>query len=91
MAITDVTSFPGVSAPDPLETDLQEILAAIELVAGGVTRRVRISGLRRPEAVAGVGVARAQEAGVEFALEPNEIGGFTVTVGREPAGGSPVA
>ena len=91
MAITDVTPFPRASAPDPVESDLQEIVAAIGLVAGGVARRVRISGLRRPEAVAGVGVARAQKAGVDFALEPNETGGFTVMVGREPEGSGPVA
>jgi hypothetical protein len=91
MAVTHVTPFPGASAPDPLESDLQEILAAIGLVAGGVARRVRIAGLRRPEAVAGLGLARAQEAGVEFGLEPNETGGFTVVVAREPEEGSPVA
>ncbi|MEO8230320.1 MAG: hypothetical protein ABI628_11250 [Chloroflexota bacterium] len=91
MAITDVTRFPGASAPDPNESDLQEIVAAIGLVSGGVARRVRISGLRRPEAVAGVGVARAQEAGLRFVLEPNETGGFTVMIGREPAGSGQVA
>lgn len=91
MAISDVTPFPRASAPDPVESDLQEIQAAIGLVAGGVARRVRISGLHRPEAVAGVGVARAQEAGVEFALEPNETGGFTVIVRRGAEGTGQIA
>lgn len=84
MAIVDVTRFPRASAPDDLALDLQEVVAAIELVAGGVARRVRISGLRGPEAVAGVAVARAQEAGVRFVLEPNETGGFTAMVGHLP-------
>lgn len=82
MAISDVIPFPSSLALDPLESDLQEILAAIGLVAGGVARRVRISGLRRPEAAAGVAIAHAQEAGVEFVLEPNEIGGYTAMVHR---------
>jgi hypothetical protein len=76
----EITRLPRSSPADLLELDLQEVLAAIELVAGGVARRVRVSGLRRPEAVAGVGVARAQEAGVRFVLEPNETGGFTAMV-----------
>lgn len=84
MAINQAIQFPSPSALDPLEADLQEVLAAIGLVAGGVARRVRISGLRRPQAVAGVAVARAQEAGVRFALEPNETGGYTALVTRPP-------
>ena len=87
MAITDVIHLPRPSAADPLELDLQEVLAAIGLVAGGVARRVRVSGLRRPEAIAGVAVARAQEAGVRFVLEPNETGGFTAMVELLPGGG----
>lgn len=84
MAIRDVIPFPSPGALDPLESDLQEVLAAIALVAGGVARRVRISGLLRPEAAAGVAIAHAQEAGVEFALEPNETGGYTALVRRPP-------
>ena len=84
MAISDVIRFPGSSAPEPFETDLQEVLAAIGLVAGGATRWVSISGLRRPQAIAGVAVAHAQEAGVRFVLEPNETGGYTAMVRRLP-------
>jgi hypothetical protein len=84
VAIRDVIQFPSPGALDPLESDLQEVLAAIGLVAGGAARRVRISGLRRPEAAAGVAIAHAQEAGVEFVLEPNETGGYTALVRRPP-------
>ena len=87
MVITEITRLPRSSDPDPFELDLQEVLAAMGLVTGGVARRVRISGLRRPEAVAAVAVARAQEAGVRFVLEPNETGGFTAMVEALPGGG----
>ncbi|MGZ8502667.1 MAG: hypothetical protein ACXWWR_00400 [Candidatus Limnocylindrales bacterium] len=84
MAIADVIRFPGARALDPLDPDLQEVLAAIGLVAGGATKWVSISGLCRPQAIAGVAVAHAQEAGVRFVLEPNETGGYTVMVRRLP-------
>jgi hypothetical protein len=84
VAIDDIIRFPGAPAQDPIDADLQEVLAAIGLVAGGAARRVRISGLRRPEAIAGVAIAHAQEVGVHFALEPNDSGGYTAMVGPLP-------
>jgi hypothetical protein len=73
------TAFPGASC-DPLEFDLHEIEAAIELVAQGTARSVTIVGLRRPEAVAGSGVVLAQSARVAFALTRDGDGRPTVTI-----------
>jgi len=71
--------FPRASF-DPLEFDLHEIEAAIELVAQGTARSVTIVGLRRPEAVAGTSVALAQRAHVAFALTRDRDGRPTVSV-----------
>ena len=51
------------------ERDLDEVDAAIALVAQGHARRVRLIGLAHPEAVAAVGLAHAQLAGVGFRLD----------------------
>jgi hypothetical protein len=67
---------------DPLEFDLREIEAAIELVARGTATSVTIVGLRRPEAVAGRGLALAQQAGVAFGLTRDGAGRPTVEVTR---------
>ena len=75
--------FPRVSV-DPLEFDLHEIEAAIVLVAQGAARSVTIVGLRRPEAVAGTGVALAQQARVAFSLDRDGDGRPTVTIARVP-------
>jgi hypothetical protein len=53
------------------ERDLVEIDAAIALVVEGHARRVRLVGLADPEAVAPVGLARAQVAGVGFRMVSN--------------------
>src|SRR5689334_11565244 len=59
-----------------------EIDAAIALVRAGAARRVRVTGLPLADDVAGIGLARAVEAGVRFALERLEpAGAATVTVG----------
>ena len=73
--------FPRASV-DQLEFDLHEIEAAIELVAQGAATSVTIVGLRRPEAVAGSGVALAQRANVAFSLERDGDGRPTVTISR---------
>ncbi|MFL5777953.1 MAG: hypothetical protein ACJ761_03320 [Chloroflexota bacterium] len=65
----------------PLERDLAEVLVAIELVRSGTAQRVRLASLQSPEAVAGVGAARAGAAGVSFRLERGESEGATITVG----------
>ncbi len=62
--------------------ELAEIDAAIALVDGGVARRVRLTGWPLIERVAATGLARAQAAGVAFAVERNgRGGGVTVTIG----------
>jgi hypothetical protein len=77
---TRLLPFPHAST-DPIERDLAEIDAAIGLVTLGVATRVRLVGLMRAEAVAGAGLARAQDAGVSFRLEHSEGGGLAVTLG----------
>lgn len=63
------SDVPAASERDPLEIALSEIGIAISLVQRGQARRVRLVGLAAAEHAAGAGLARAQEAGVEFALE----------------------
>jgi len=50
------------------DRDLIEVDAAIALVADGHARRVRLVGLADPKAVAAVGLAHAQVAGVAFRM-----------------------
>jgi hypothetical protein len=57
------------SSLEPLEHDLAEVDAAIELVRGGAAVRVRLVGLASVDRVAGAAAARAQVAGVEFAVD----------------------
>lgn len=54
----------------PLEHDLVEIEAAIELVRQGVAERVRLVSLVAVERVAGVALARAQAADVSLTYDP---------------------
>jgi hypothetical protein len=73
---------PSTAAPDEtIARDLVEIDAAIRLVAAGVATRVRLASLSRPVDIAGRGLARAQAAGVAFALGRDESGAVSVTVG----------
>lgn len=72
--------FPHASL-DPLEHDLTEIDAAIDLVAAGVATRVQLVGLTRAEAVAPIGLAHAQLKGVAFSLDRRGEGVFEVAVG----------
>ena len=64
--------IPFADAPGSAgERDLLEVDAAIALVAKGHARRVRLVGLADPRAVAAVGLAHAQVAGVEFRMASN--------------------
>ena len=71
--------------PDPTAAEavaLMEIDAAIALVSGHAARRVRLTAMPALEAVAGVGLARAQAAGLPFQYEQTEDGGVvTITIG----------
>ena len=69
------------AAPSPIERDMAEIDAAIELVRRGLATRIRLVGLLRPEGAAAVGLARAQAAGVLFSVERPPDGGASLTVG----------
>ena len=72
--------FPRASV-DPIEHDLAEMNAAIDLVAGGFATRIQLVGLVRPEALAPSGLAHAQLMGVQFSLDRHGEGSFAVTVG----------
>ena len=82
-----VITFPSehASGDDPAElgsTALAEIDAAIALVVGHAARRVRLTGWPFVELVAAAGLARAQAAGVAFAVErADRAGVVTVSVG----------
>jgi hypothetical protein len=79
------SGFPAASERDPLEIALDEIEVAIALVQRGQARRVRLVGLAAAEVAAGIGLARAQEAGVQFALERATRPGFPVSLVIGPA------
>lgn len=80
MDATPLHPFPHASG-DPLEHDLVEIEAAIDLVVRGLATRVRLVGLTRPEGAAATGLVRAQEAHVAFRLERSPAGAVSVTLG----------
>ena len=65
---------------EPLERDLAEVDAAIELVRNGAAVRVRLVGLGAVERVAGVAAARAQAASVELELDRTGIP-LSLTIG----------
>jgi hypothetical protein len=71
---------PPASHRDPIDIALDEIDVAIALVQRGQARRVRLYGLIGAEDAAGLGLARAQEAGVEFALERGNKPGLPVSL-----------
>jgi hypothetical protein len=72
-------------AVDPTPADalaLVEIDAAIALVTAHAARRVRLTALPAVASVAGLGLARAQAAGVAFSFEqPEDDGVVTLTIG----------
>ena len=57
---------------DPAEADAREVDAAIAMVGGAVARRVRLVGLRDPERIAPVALARAQAAGIQLQVERSD-------------------
>jgi hypothetical protein len=67
--------------PTPAETlALVEIDAAIALVSGHAARRVRLTAMPALASVAGLGLARAQDAGLPFQYE-QDGGVVTITIG----------
>lgn len=70
---------PGTQ-PDPLEVAHSEIEVAIRLVVSGGARIVQLSGLEAAERAAALGLAKAQAAGVEFALQRSDSVGGTVSL-----------
>jgi len=77
-----ITQMPTAHAPlEPLERDLAEIDAAISLVVGGAATRVRLVGLTRADALAAVGLARAQAAGIRFEIDRGITGVVALTLG----------
>lgn len=68
---------------DTSERTLLDIVAAIELVAAGMARRVVLASLPDPTLVAPEALALAQAAGVPFRLDrdPESGGAIVVVVG----------
>ena len=76
-----ITRLPANRASaSPVERDLAEIDAAIELVRRGLATRIRLIGLLRPDGVAAIGLAHAQAAGVRFDVDRGPDG-VALTVG----------
>jgi hypothetical protein len=65
---------------DPDEVSLVHIDAAIELVRCGAALRVRLAGLAEAAELASVALARAQAAGVDFAIDRHRAA-MTLTFG----------
>lgn len=79
----DPTTFlpcPGAS-PEKVDADLAEIEAGVALVSRGFATRVRLVGLAHVDAVASVGLARAQASHVAFTLERGPSGVAAITLG----------
>jgi hypothetical protein len=65
---------------DPFESDVAQVDAAVALVRIGSARRVRLAGLRDPEALAQVALARTQAADLEFSVD-RDGEAVTLTIG----------
>lgn len=78
--------------PDPAEwadhvaIARREVLAAVDLVAGGGAPRVAIANLTAAEAVAAEGLAAAQAVGVAFRIVREGRGSILIVVGPRLGG-----
>jgi hypothetical protein len=87
IALPVLVPLDAAPAEDAASTALAEIDAAIALVSGGAARRVRLVAIPFVESVAGVALARATAAGLEFGFERTGPAGVaTVTIGPEMPG-----
>lgn len=68
MEPSPIVPFP-LTSTERLERDLDEIDAAIAMVVSGSATRIRLIGLAAAVDVAPQGLARAQLAGVTFAVD----------------------
>ena len=80
MEPSPILPFPLASS-DRHVRDLDEIDAAIAMVAGGVATRVRLVGLGDAAEAAAQGLARAQLAGVAFAIDRPADGQPAIMIG----------
>ncbi len=80
MESNPILPFPLASS-DRHARDLDEIEAAIAMVVGGVATRVRLVGLGAATEAAAQGLARAQRAGVGFALHHPAASPATILIG----------
>jgi hypothetical protein len=70
---------------DQFETDVAHVDAAVELVRLGAAVRVRLAGLRDPEALAQLALARAQAADLLFSVD-RDGDAVTLTIGPRRSG-----
>jgi len=75
------TRLRGARQPDPFDVALREIDIAIDLVCSGRARVVELVGLPAAERAAGFGVAKAQAAGVRFAVQRSGSGSASLRIG----------
>ena len=71
-----VIAFPAVphgTHLGALERDLLEVDAAIELVAAGISTRIRLVNLSRPDAAAGHAAAIAGDRGLQVRLDEGTL------------------
>jgi hypothetical protein len=79
MGSTGIIVLPRVRT-DPFELDVANLEAAVELVRTGLAHRVRLVGLSQPADLAPIGLARAQAADVDFAVDRHD-NALTLTIG----------
>ncbi len=74
-----------VAVPLAADRALDELIAAIELVARGVATRVHVTGLAGLDEIAAQALVRAQAAGVRFTLTRDQPDTVTAIVGPREA------
>jgi len=73
---------------DPAARSVAELEVAIELVARGAARSVRLSGLPGAERLAASAAERAHAAGVDFRVERDPVG-TVLSIGPRSGSGDP--
>jgi hypothetical protein len=79
MEPADIIVLPRLQT-ERFELDVVQVDAAVELVRRGAATRVRLVGLADADELASTALARAQAAGVSFAIDRGSTG-LTLTIG----------
>jgi hypothetical protein len=76
-----ISWLPTAKAPDPLESALREVNAAIALVVAGVAVTITLCCLDAAEAAAFTGAVWAQAAGVAFRIRRDSPSAVSLVIG----------